>query len=82
MCTDAVVESVTAHAQKGAGTKTTLCGGQEEDQEVEEEVEEVQEVGGGMVGCAVLGRGAEPPPILGVVNMVGTRTFRCYMGAL
>ena len=22
------------------------------------------------------------PPILGVVNMVGTRTFTCYMGAL
>ena len=22
------------------------------------------------------------PPILGVVNMAGTRTFTCYMGAL
>ena len=22
------------------------------------------------------------PPILGVVNMVGTRNFTCYMGAL
>ena len=40
---DAVVESVTAHAEKGAGTKTTLYVGQEE----EEEVEEVEEVGGG-----------------------------------
>ena len=54
---DAVVESVTAHAEKGAGTKTTLYVGQEEEEEVEEEVEEVVEV----VGCAVLGRGAEPP---------------------
>ena len=34
---DAVVESVTAHAEKGAGTKTTLYVGQEEE---EEEVEE------------------------------------------
>ena len=34
------------------------------------------------LGCSVLGRGAEPPPILGVVNMVGTRNFTCYMGAL
>ena len=38
---DAVVESVTAHAEKGAGTKTTLYVGQEEEEEVEEEVEEV-----------------------------------------
>ena len=43
---DAVVESVTAHAEKGAGTKTTLYVGQEEEEEVEEEVEEVVEVGG------------------------------------
>ena len=44
---DAVVESVTAHTEKGAGTKTTLYVGQEEEEEVEEEVEEVVEVGGG-----------------------------------
>ena len=44
---DAVVESVTARAEKGAGTKTTLYVGQEEEEEVEEEVEEVEEVGGG-----------------------------------
>ena len=44
---DAVVESVTAHADKGAGTKTTLYVSQEEEEEVEEEVEEVVEVGGG-----------------------------------
>ena len=44
---DAVVESVTAHAEKGAGTKTTLYVGQEEEEEVEEEVEEVVEVGAG-----------------------------------
>ena len=43
----AVVESVTAHAEKGAGTKTTLYVGQEEEEEAEEEVEEVEEVGGG-----------------------------------
>ena len=30
---DAVVESVTAHAEKGAGTKTTLYVGQEEEEE-------------------------------------------------
>ena len=35
---DAVLESVTAHAEKGAGTKTTLYVGEEEEQEVEEEV--------------------------------------------
>ena len=40
---DAVVQSVTTHAEKGAGTKTTLYVGQVE----EEEVEEVEEVGGG-----------------------------------
>ena len=44
---DAVVESVTTHAEKGAGTKTTLYVGQEEEEEVEEEVENVEEVGGG-----------------------------------
>ena len=44
---DAVVESVTAHAENGAGTKTTLYVGQEEEEEVEEEVEEVVEVGAG-----------------------------------
>ena len=33
---DAVFESVTAHAEKGAGTKTTLYLGQEEVEEVEE----------------------------------------------
>ena len=42
---DAVLESVTAHAEKGAGTKTTLYVAQEEEEEVEEEVEEVEEVG-------------------------------------
>ena len=36
------MESVTAHAEKGAGTKTTLYVGREE----EEEAEEVEEVGG------------------------------------
>ena len=41
---DAVVESVTAHAEKGAGTKTTLYVGQEEE---EEEVEEEEEDAGG-----------------------------------
>ena len=38
-----MLESVTAHAEKGAGTKTTLYVGEEE----EEEVEEVEEVGAG-----------------------------------
>ena len=42
-----MVESVTAHAEKGAGTKTTLYVGQEEEEDVEEEAEEVEEVGGG-----------------------------------
>ena len=41
---DAVFVSVTAHAEKGAGTKT-LYGSQEEEEEVEEEMEEVEEVG-------------------------------------
>ena len=50
---DAVLESVTAHAEKGAGTKTTLYVGQEEAEEVEEEVEEVEEAGAG--------RGKEKP---------------------
>ena len=44
---DAVLESVTAHAEKGAGTKTTLYVGQEEEEEVEGEAEEVVEVGAG-----------------------------------
>ena len=44
---DGVVESVTTHAEKGAGTKTSLYVGPEEEEEVEEEVEEVEEVGGG-----------------------------------
>ena len=44
---DAVLESVTAHAEKGAGTKTTLYVGHEAAEEVEEEVEEVEEVGAG-----------------------------------
>ena len=50
---DAVLESVIVHAEKGAGTKTTLYVGQEEEEEVEEEVEEVEEVGAG--------RGKEKP---------------------
>ena len=40
-------ESVTAHAEKGAGTKTTLYVGQEEEEDVEEEAEEVEAVGDG-----------------------------------
>ena len=44
---EAMVESVTAHAEKGAGTKTTLYVGHEEEEDVEEEVVEVGEVGGG-----------------------------------
>ena len=44
---DTVVDSVTAHADKGTGMKTTLYVGQEEEVVVEEEVEEVEEVGGG-----------------------------------
>ena len=39
-----MVESVTAHAEKGAGTKTTLYVGQEEE---EDEVEEEEEDAGG-----------------------------------
>ena len=49
---DAVVESVTAHADKGVGTKTTLYVHQEEEEDVEEEVE-----GGGWEG-----EGQAPPP--------------------
>ena len=48
-----MLEAVTAHAEKGAGTKTTLYVGQEEEEEVEGEVEEVVEVGAG--------RGKEKP---------------------
>ena len=44
---EAVVESVTAHAEKGAGTKTTLYVGPEEDEDEGEEGEEVEEVGAG-----------------------------------
>ena len=35
-----------------------------------------------VVWFAVMGRGGDPPPVLGVINMVGTRNFTCYMGAL
>ena len=42
-----MLESVTTHAEKAAGTKTTLCVGQDEEEEVEEEVEEVEELGAG-----------------------------------
>ena len=52
---DAVVESVTAHAEKDVGTKTTLDVGQEEEEEVEQEVEKVEEVGGSE------GEGQAPP---------------------
>ena len=66
---DAVLESVTAHAEKGAGTKTTLYVGQEEAEEVEEEVEEVvlEEVGAG--------RGKEKPhnPLMISVQKVRIR---------
>ena len=50
-----MVESVTAHAEKGAGTKTTLYVGQEEE---EEEVEEEEEDAGGGWG---LGGGRRSP---------------------
>ena len=64
---DAVVKSVTAHAEKGAGTKTTLYVGQEEEEEVEGEVEEVMEVGAG--------RGEEKPlnPLMISVQKVRIR---------
>ena len=67
---DAVVESVTAHAEKGAGTKTTLYVGQEEEEEVEEEVEEVVEVGAG--------RGKDKPrnPLMISVQKVRIRPGR------
>ena len=55
---DAVVESVTAHAEKGAGTKTTLYVGQEE---VEEEVEEEEEDAGGGGGWGEEGEAPQPP---------------------
>ena len=37
-------------------------------------------VGGNGMRCSRAWCGT--PPILGVVNMAGTRTFTCYMGAL
>ena len=43
---EAVVESASAHAEKAAG-KTTLYLGNEEEDDVEEEAEPVEEVGGG-----------------------------------
>ena len=55
---DAVVESVTAHAEKGAGTKTTLYVGQEEE---EEEVEEEEEDAGGGGGWGEEGEAPQPP---------------------
>ena len=42
---EAVVESVTAHTEKGVGTKTTLYVGQEEEEDVEEEKEQLKKVG-------------------------------------
>ena len=50
---EAVVESVTAHAEKGAGKKTTFYVGQEEEEDVEDEAEKVEEVG--------VGRGKDKP---------------------
>ena len=63
----AVVESVTAHGEKGAGTKTTLYVGQGEEEESEEEVEEVEEVGDG--------RGKDKPhnPLMISVQKVSIR---------
>ena len=58
---DAVLESVTAHAEKGAETKTTLYVGQEEEEEVEGEVEEAEEVGAG--------RGKEKPNNLLMISV-------------
>ena len=49
----AVVESVTAHAERGVGTKTTLYVGQEEEKDLEEEGEEVEE--------GAVGRGKDKP---------------------
>ena len=64
---DAVLESVTAHVEKGAGMKTTLYVGQEEEEEVEGEVEEVVQVGAG--------RGKEKPhnPLMISVQKVRIR---------
>ena len=55
---DAVVASVTAHAKKGAGTKTTLYVGQEGE---EEEVEEEEEDAGGGGGWGEEGEAPQPP---------------------
>ena len=55
---DAVVESVTAHAEKGAAPKTTLYVGQEEE---EEEVEEEEEDAGGGGGWGEEGEAPQPP---------------------
>ena len=55
---DAVVESVTAHAEKGSGTKTTLYVGQEEK---EDEVEEEEEDAGGGGGWGEEGEAPQPP---------------------
>ena len=60
-----MLESVTAHAEKGAGTKTTLYVGHEEEEEVEEEVEEVEEVGAG--------RGKPHNPLMISVQKVSIR---------
>ena len=57
---DAVVESVTAPAEKGAGTKTTLYVGQEEEEEEEEVDEEEANVGGGG-GWGEEGEAPQPP---------------------
>ena len=67
---DAVLESVTAHAEKGAGTKTTLYVGREEEEEVEGEVEEVMEVGAG--------KGKEKPhsPLMIIVQKVRGRPVK------
>ena len=64
---DAVVECVTAHAKKGAGTKTTLYVGEEKEEDVEEEVEAV---GGG--------RGKDKPhhPLMISVQNVRTRPVK------
>ena len=40
-----MVRCVTTHAEKGAGMKTTLYVGQEEAEEVGEDMEEVEDVG-------------------------------------
>ena len=64
---EAVVELVTSHAEKGAGTKTTLYVGQEEEEDVEEEAVEVEEVRAG--------RGKEKPhhPLMISVQKVTIR---------